>query len=145
MKKKQLKKRIKAKKGLTSAAVALLMSGSLLPVGNVFANEQDTQESTISNTEAKDSTETPQNTGATNENSEEEKINIPETARDSKTSIQDATSELPEGLKNVNSARLSDGRISVDISTPDQLQEAFNSAAIGQVNLANKYGINQTN
>ncbi|NBA21999.1 hypothetical protein GVK83_12520, partial [Enterococcus hirae] len=49
MKKKQLKKRIKAKKGLTSAAVALLMSGSLLPVGNVFANEQSTQENSISN------------------------------------------------------------------------------------------------
>ena len=33
------KKRIKAKKRLASAAVALLISGSLLPVGNAFANE----------------------------------------------------------------------------------------------------------
>ncbi|MGL9905490.1 hypothetical protein IGJ51_002687 [Enterococcus sp. DIV0802c] len=138
MKKKQLKKRMKAKKRLTSAAVALLMSGSLLPVGNVFANERSTQENSISSAEAKQET---QNTEKTSENSEDDKISIPETARDSKeatkSSTQDTSSELPEGLRNAKSTRLSDRRISVDISTPDQLQEAFNSAAIGQVNLAN--------
>ncbi|EOS8095236.1 hypothetical protein DSH88_RS11145, partial [Enterococcus hirae] len=157
MKKKQLKKRMKAKKRLTSAAVALLMSGSLLPVGNVFANERSTQENSISSAEAKadlekgmavsgveNSTEAKQetqNTEKTSENSEDDKISIPETARDSKeatkSSTQDTSSELPEGLRNAKSTRLSDRRISVDISTPDQLQEAFNSAAIGQVNLAN--------
>ena len=157
MKKKQLKKRMKAKKRLTSAAVALLMSGSLLPVGNVFANEQSTQESSISSAEAKadlekgmavsgveNSTEAKQetqNTEKTSENSEDDKISIPETARDSKeatkSSTQDTSSELPEGLRNVKSTRLSDGRIAVDISTSDQLQEAFNNAAIGQVNLVN--------
>ncbi|MFS1134890.1 pectate lyase-like adhesive domain-containing protein, partial [Enterococcus hirae] len=157
MKKKQLKKRMKAKKRLTSAAVALLMSGSLLPVGNVFANEQSTQESSISSAEAKadlekgmavsgveNSTEAKQetqNTEKTSENSEDDKISIPETARDSKeatkSSTQDTSSELPEGLRNAKSTRLSDGRISVDISTPDQLQEAFNTSLIGQVNLAN--------
>ncbi|EGP5140841.1 hypothetical protein EL466_13730, partial [Enterococcus faecium] len=157
MKKKQLKKRMKAKKRLTSAAVALLMSGSLLPVGNVFANEQSTQESSISSAEAKadlekgmavsgveNSTEAEQetqNTEKTSENSEDDKISIPETARDSKeatkSSTQDTSSELPEGLRNVKSTRLSDGRISVDVSTPDQLQEAFNTSLIGQVNLVN--------
>ena len=157
MKKKQLKKRMKAKKRLTSAAVALLMSGSLLPVGNVFANEQSTQENSISSAEAKadlekgmavsgveNSTEAKQetqNTEKTSENSEDDKISIPETARDSKeatkSSTQDTSSELPEGLRNVKSTRLSDGRIAVDISTSDQLQEAFNNAAIGQVNLVN--------
>ncbi|MBO1103522.1 immunoglobulin-like domain-containing protein [Enterococcus hirae] len=157
MKKKQLKKRMKAKKRLTSAAVALLMSGSLLPVGNVFANEQSTQESSISSAEAKadlekgmaisgveNSTEAKQetqNTEKISENSEDDKISIPETARDSKetteSSIQDTSSELPEGLRNAKSTRLSDGRISVDVSTPDQIQEAFNTSLIGQVNLVN--------
>lgn len=150
MKKKQLKKRMKAKKGLASAAVALLMSGSLLPVGNVFADEQSIQESSASSAEAKtnlekdmllseekSSTETTQNTETPSESSEEERISIPETARDSKASTQDATSELPEGLRNAKSTRLSDGRISVDISTADQLQDAFNTSAIGQVNLVN--------
>ncbi|MGC3806689.1 hypothetical protein, partial [Enterococcus faecium] len=163
MKKKQLKKRMKAKKRLTSAAVALLMSGSLLPVGNVFANEQSTQESSISSAEAKadlekgmavsgveNSTEAKQetqNTEKTSENSEDDKISIPETARDSKeatkSSTQDTSSELPEGLRNVKSTRLSDGRISVDISTPDQLQEAFNTSLVGQVNLANDMVLNK--
>ncbi|MCU7701541.1 hypothetical protein ODV97_19255 [Enterococcus gallinarum] len=35
----------------------------------------------------------------------------------------------------MRSTRLSDGRIAKDISTPDQLQEAFYDATIGQVNL----------
>ncbi|EOS8004085.1 hypothetical protein DUY32_RS14235, partial [Enterococcus hirae] len=111
MKKKQLKKRMKAKKRLTSAAVALLMSGSLLPVGNVFANEQSTQENSISSAEAKadlekgmavsgveNSTEAKQetqNTEKTSENSEDDKISIPETARDSK----EAKSNLESGSK----------------------------------------------
>ncbi|EGP4808704.1 hypothetical protein FP329_002532, partial [Enterococcus faecium] len=157
MKKKQLKKRMKAKKRLTSAAVALLMSGSLLPVGNVFANEQSTQESSISSAEAKadlekgmavsgveNSTEAKQetqNTEKTSENSEDDKISIPETARDSKeatkSSTQDTSSELPEGLRNAKSTRLSDGRISVDISSFEELKAAFNTPAVSQVNLVN--------
>ncbi|EME8275018.1 TPA: Ig-like domain-containing protein, partial [Enterococcus faecium] len=133
------------------------MSGSLLPVGNVFANEQSTQESSISSAEAKadlekgvavsgveNSTEAKQetqNTEKTSENSEDDKISIPETARDSKeatkSSTQDTSSELPEGLRNAKSTRLSDGRISVDISTFEELTAAFNTPLVGQVNLTN--------
>ncbi|MFS1134817.1 Ig-like domain-containing protein, partial [Enterococcus hirae] len=157
MKKKQLKKRMKAKKRLTSAAVALLMSGSLLPVGNVFADEQSTQESSISSVEEKadlekgmtvsgienstESKQKTQNTEKTSGNSEDDKISIPETARDSKeatkSSTQDTSSELPEGLRNVKSTRLSDGRISVDISNFEELKAAFNTPAVSQVNLVN--------
>ncbi|EOB3492858.1 Ig-like domain-containing protein [Enterococcus hirae] len=53
MKQKQIKKRIKAKKRLTSAAVALIMSGSFLPIGNVFAEEQIDQKNATANVEAK--------------------------------------------------------------------------------------------
>ncbi|WP_258082133.1 Ig-like domain-containing protein, partial [Enterococcus faecium] len=123
----------------------------------MFANEQSTQESSISSAEAKadlekgmavsgveNSTEAKQetqNTEKTSENSEDDKISIPETARDSKeatkSSTQDTSSELPEGLRNAKSTRLSDGRISVDISTFEELTAAFNTPLVGQVNLTN--------
>lgn len=114
---------MKAKKSLTSAAVALLMSDSLLPVGNVFANEQSTQESSISSAETKADLE--------------KAMAVSGVENSATSSTQDTSSELSKELRNAKSTRLSDGRITVDISTPDQLQEAFNNAAIGQVNLVN--------
>ncbi|EMF0514934.1 hypothetical protein FK425_RS14030, partial [Enterococcus hirae] len=150
MKKKQLKKRMKAKKRLTSAAVALLMSGSLLPVGNVFANEQSTQENSISSAEAKadlekgmavsgveNSTEAKQetqNTEKTSENSEDDKISIPETAREKRGDAQNASSEV---LKKAEPEKSSDGRSILNISNFEQLKSAFNTPNISQVNLSN--------
>ncbi|EMF0280694.1 hypothetical protein KI126_002789, partial [Enterococcus faecium] len=75
----------------------------------MFANEQSTQESSISSAEAKadlekgmavsgveNSTEAKQetqNTEKTSENSEDDKISIPETARDSKKTTESSTQE----------------------------------------------------
>ncbi|WP_207496594.1 WxL domain-containing protein, partial [Enterococcus hirae] len=51
--------------------------------------------------------------------------------------IQSNLLELPEELKGAKYERLSDGRFSVDISTFDELKNAFVDKSIGQVNFLN--------
>ncbi|EOD6233915.1 pectate lyase-like adhesive domain-containing protein, partial [Enterococcus hirae] len=170
MKKKQLKKRMKAKKRLTSAAVALLMSGSLLPVGNVFANEQSTQENSISSAEAKadlekgmavsgveNSTEAKQetqNTEKTSENSEDDKISIPETARDSK----EAKSNLESGSKlskEQNNSVTTEGTSSsksiqkrditeATVSNYAEFKAALQNSVVKNIYLANDISLDET-
>ncbi|MDN3202379.1 Ig-like domain-containing protein, partial [Enterococcus faecalis] len=58
LREKQLRKKIKkTKKGLTLAATALILNGSLMPINNVFADEQASEsETTNSNIETQDDT-----------------------------------------------------------------------------------------
>ncbi|OTN93148.1 hypothetical protein A5804_002949, partial [Enterococcus faecium] len=145
MKKKQLKKRMKAKKRLTSAAVALLMSGSLLPVGNVFANEQSTQESSISSAEEKadlekgmavsgveNSTESKQETQSTektSDNSEHDKANIPETA----TNEDESTKGIYKSGQR---------SYSQTVNTSEQLKSALTNTSISRIVLGNSITLN---
>ncbi|EOI6522791.1 pectate lyase-like adhesive domain-containing protein, partial [Enterococcus faecalis] len=184
LREKQLRKKIKkTKKGLTLAATALILNGSLMPINNVFANEQSKDSTTavssekvetnflkseIPNVNLQNNTEKEQATQSsiiTNENSsnvqgeDKEKVtegksdvdlqNSTEKEQATQNSIitnenssnvqgedkEKVTEDKSDELKIVRSTRLSDGRIAKDISTPDQLQEAFYDATIGQVNL----------
>ncbi|WP_219842907.1 Ig-like domain-containing protein, partial [Enterococcus mundtii] len=102
------------------------MSGSLLPVGNVFANEQSTRESSISSTEAKQET---QHTEKTSENSEDDKISITETAANE--------DESTKGIYKSGQRSYSQ-----TVNTPEQLQSALTDTSISEIVLGNSITLN---
>ncbi|EOI6522815.1 immunoglobulin-like domain-containing protein [Enterococcus faecalis] len=156
---KKITKRMKVKKTLASSAAALVISGSLLPVGNVFAENQSTQENSISAAESKAKLENElsipslqndekktQETQSSEIIDKNEKINIPEAAQEKSNNNEntelDSLNNNPI-LSNSVKTKLSDGRVSLDVSTIDQIQEAFNNSLIGQINFTKDFTLDR--
>ncbi|MBC2821295.1 immunoglobulin-like domain-containing protein [Enterococcus faecalis] len=129
LREKQIRKKIKkTKKGLTLAATALILNGSLMPLNSVFAEKQEKDNLTTVSSERMEMNLNSDNSIAALQTTENTQA---------AENTQDISSELPKGLRNAKATRLSDGRVSVDVSTFEELKAAFNTSAVSQVNLVN--------
>ena len=161
LKAKKIKQRVKAKKSVAAAATALILSGSPIVTLSAFAEEKAAERTapTIAK-EAKENLTSPSEElipeaviEAPESSTQEVEQPAQTTQKEAPTDVsqdhsanekpssekvpQEGSNELPASLRTARYSQLADGRISVDVSTFEQLKEAFNSTVIGQVNLTN--------
>ncbi|EGO2648954.1 autolysin modifier protein, partial [Enterococcus faecalis] len=103
LREKQLRKKIKkTKKGLTLAATALILNGSLMPINNVFANEQSKDSTAaVSNEEVQKTLESSVQL-PTNDDTNNMAEKIPETTKQSNEQVSGGENKTSEVTKQSN-------------------------------------------
>ncbi len=162
LREKQLRKKIKkTKKGLTLAVTALILNGSLMPINDVFANEQSKDSTTaVSNEEVKKALESsaqlPMNDDTTNTVEK-----IPETTKQSNEQVlgeENKTSEVTEqsdAQTTGNKSEITENQqespnnekrslTDVTVSTYEEFKAALQNSIVENIHLASDISLNET-